>query len=184
MLPCSPTRLEGGRVARVSHCLGACPMTGVARHAAVSQAGHSASMFRTSQRAVAVERELPLFLPPLQPAAVHGVGWGGVGGSVFPTALPDARDPQVESLPWSSLTPAGAGLRPPQGFSFCRFPSQPLSHTRSPKPRAPQTQSWSLQVMSCPLFWCAQPIGLAAWILPEPAWALPRTSSRSPRSRP
>lgn len=37
-----------------------------------------------------------------------------------------------------------------------------LSVTHVPLSRAPQTQSWSPQVMSCPLFWCAQPIGLAA----------------------
>lgn len=180
VLPCSLTRLEGGRVARVSPCLGACPMTRVARHAAVSQAGHSGQHV-PHQSGGRGSRARAIALSPT--SAARRCAWGGVGGSVFPTVVPDARDPQMEFLPWSALTPAGAGLSP-QGFSFCRFPSQPLSHTCSPKPRAPQTQSWSLQVMSCPLFWCAQPIGLAAWILPEPAWALPRTSSRSPRSRP
>lgn len=181
VLPCSSTRLEGGRGARVSHCLGACPTTGVARHAAVSQAGHSGQHV-PHQSGGRGRRARAKALSPT--SATRRCAWGGVGDSVFPTMVRDARDLQVESLPWSALTPAGAGLSPP-GIVILQVPlPTSLSHTCSPKPRAPQTQSRSLQVMSCPLFWCAQPIGLAAWILPEPAWALPRTSSRSPRSRP
>lgn len=90
-----------------------------------------ASMFRTSQGAAAVERELRLSLshlcsPPLC------MGWGGLS---LPNVVRDEHDPQVESLPWSALTPAGAGLRP-QGLSFCRLPSQPFSHTHAPLSRA------------------------------------------------
>lgn len=52
------------------------------------------------------------------PAARHRA-WES---SVFPAMVSDTRDPQVESLPSSTLTPDRAGLSPP-GFSFCRFPS-------------------------------------------------------------
>lgn len=132
VLPCSPTRLEGGRVARVSHCLGACPKTWVARHAAVSQAGHS-NQHVPHQSGGRGLRERATALSPTSTA--RRCAWGGVGGSVFPTMVPDARDPQVESLLWSALTTARSSLSP-QGFSFCRFPSQPLSHTHAPLSRA------------------------------------------------
>lgn len=88
-------------------------------------------MIRTSQGAAALERELRLSLPPLQLAAVcarGGLGWSGLGDSVFPTVVPDARDPQVESLPWSALTPAGAGLSPQGGFHSAGSPPN-LPHT-------------------------------------------------------
>lgn len=117
-----------------------------------------------------------LYSPPLC------MGWGG-GLSLPNHGTGCARS--AGGIPALECPDPGQIQPEPPGVFILQVPlPTSLTHTCSPKPRAPQTQSRSLQVMSCPLFWCAQPIGLAAWILPEPAWALPRTSSRSPRSRP
>lgn len=169
---CSPTRRACGRRSgpgsELSPCLPHC-WGGGGKRAAVPRAGVRPALISGGR--CTGGRDAPFFSPPCA-VRLHSLGaphpwwWSRV-------------------LPISSWTPALILTCARQGF----HPADPpphlsLSHTCSPKPRAPQTPSWSPQVMSCPLFWCVQPIGLAAWILPEPAWALPRTSSRSPRSRP
>lgn len=110
-------------------------------------------------------------------------GWGrrGAGSARLSAAAArlhrvGARRPLIAASPQAEFS-----ARAPR--VSIRAPPPSLPHALL-NPRAPQTPSRSPQVMSCPLFWRAQPIGLAASILPEPAWALPRTSSRSPRSRP